>query len=84
MSGGQDGSSKNAHIEVPSKPANSSHNTASLVFNGMNAVGALLLAILAIFGDRIRAWLAKPIIEIDCGRDIPFIEEIKVQSNSTS
>lgn len=66
---------------VCSQPANS---TAQLAFQGINAFGALVLALLALFGDRIRTWMARPRLHMRCGQGMPFVELVSDPSSQTA
>jgi len=47
----------------------------NLVFAGMAAVGTLAVAVLAIFGQRVRSWVIRPRIKLAVGEASPFVEK---------
>lgn len=59
-----------ASQEVDSKPLSGFE----FVFDAASAVGTIVVALLAIFGDRIRAFLARPQIVIEAKKNAPHVE----------
>lgn len=62
----------------------SSHDQWSLLFNGMTAIGTLLVALLAIFGQRIRNWIIRPSLALSVGDKSPCAEKKEQADESTS
>lgn len=59
----------------------------NLWFQGIIAIGTLVLAFLAIFGHNLRMWLFQPKIKVYLDKEIPFlelIEEFKEKETSSS
>lgn len=53
------------------------YKTWDLIFTGVQAVGTIVVALLAIYGDRIIRKLFKPKLSIDISSSAPFVETIK-------
>jgi hypothetical protein len=56
----------------------------TIIIDSLVAIGTLLLAVLAIFGDKIRRIFYKPKIEIEIKGEPPFIETNSNESSSVS
>ncbi len=59
-------------------------NQLNLWFQGIIALGTLVLAALAIFGQNLRRWLFRPKINIELNNEIPFLELVEEKEASTS
>jgi len=71
----------------PSPTASSSHDAYDiwkLIFSGMGAVGTLSVAVLAIFGQRIRNWIVRPRLALAVGETSPFIEKYEEEDASVA
>lgn len=53
----------------------------TLVFYGLQAIGTISVAILAIYGDRILRKLFKPKFKIEISSESPFVETIQTQNS---
>ena len=60
-----------------------SYTQLHLLFAGLTAIGTIAIAILAIFGNRIRSWIIRPRIKLAVGEASPFIERIEKDDSST-
>jgi len=69
---------------IPGSSKLSSHDQWSLLFDGMTAIGTLLVALLAIFGQRIRSWIIRPSISLSVGDKPPYAERKEQADESTS
>lgn len=56
----------------------------SLAFDGMSAIGTFAVALLAVFGPRIRNWFIRPKLTLAVGKESPFVECTKVKDESAS
>ncbi len=54
-----------------------------LIIQGLTAVGTILLALIAVYGERVKRWLFKPKLKIIVSGDKPYISTIK-DSSATS
>jgi hypothetical protein len=54
----------------------------NLFFAGMAAVGTLAVAILAIFGQRVRSWFIRPKIKLAVAETSPFVERFEEEDTS--
>ncbi len=54
----------------------------NLIFNGMTAVGTILVSLLAIFGQRIRTWLTRPRVALAVADSSPHTERIEETDES--
>jgi hypothetical protein len=50
----------------------------------MAAVGTLAVAILAIFGQRVRSWIIRPRIRLSVGEGAPFVEKFEEEDASVA
>lgn len=71
-----------AHVQVSAAGGSDGAQFYGVVFDGLNALGSLVIACLALFGDRIRGWLVRPRIRIECGTGGPFVEQT-TETNSS-
>ena len=53
-------------------------------FNGMTAIGTLLVSALAVFGQRIRSWIIRPKLSLRAGKDCPLVEQLHDEDSSTT
>lgn len=60
------------------------HEKWSLAFDGMTALGTLLVALLAVFGQRIRSWIIRPNLSVVVGDKPPYSEKKEEPEESTS
>ena len=67
----------------PSAP-NMFFDWSNLVFNGLTAVGTVVVAILAVFGQRIRAWFVRPRLALAVGKTSPFVDRAETIDASAS
>lgn len=56
----------------------------TLIFYGLQAIGTIAVAILAIYGDRILRKLFKPKFKIEISEETPFVETIQTQSSTSA
>ena len=56
----------------------------SYIFSGISALGTLILGVLAIFGNKIRAWFFRPKLDLELKNDLPFKELIRENEGSES
>jgi hypothetical protein len=50
----------------------------------MTAVGTLLVAILAVFGQRIRSWIIRPKLNLRVGKTCPLVEQLYEEDENTA
>ena len=74
------GQSQQPPLPQTSRP--SFYDSWNLVFNGMTAIGTILVSLLAIFGQRIRTWLTRPRITLAVGDSSPHTERIEETDES--
>ena len=53
-------------------------------FRGLSAFGTVSVAILAIFGQRIRSWFLRPRLDVRVGTASPFVEQLSEEDEDTS
>lgn len=71
-------------LPAPESAALTLHEKWSLVFDGMTALGTLLVALLAVFGQRIRSWIIRPRLSVAVGDKPPYAEKKEEPEESTS
>ncbi len=72
---------------ISPQPTILSHDTYdkwNLVFAGATAIGSIAVAILAVFGQRIRGWLVRPRIFVRVGEESPCIEMLEEEDTSSA
>ena len=52
-------------------------DTIGIVFDGLVAIGTILLALLAIYGERVKKWLFRPNLKIQVDNKEPFVDTIE-------
>jgi hypothetical protein len=57
---------------------------AELVILGIGAIGTVTVALLAIFGADIRAWLCKPRIGFEVGQEVPCVQSRRKQTQDNA
>ncbi len=72
----------------PASPSGSSQHDNfevwGLTFSGLEATGTLLVAVLAVFGQRIRSWIIRPKIILSVGEAAPFVEKFEEEDASVA
>lgn len=74
-----------AKSQLSQEPVSSAHANIELIFNAMTAFGTLGAAILALFGDRIRSWLSRPVLNFRVDPKIsPLVEQLELDDENSS
>jgi len=55
------------------------YELSSIVIQAVIALGSIVIAVLAVYGDAIRRWLFRPNLEVRIGTQAPFLELLTVE-----